>query len=133
MNYYIQCPECGQIVEVNYKPKGHRCRCCGRTFKVTSENSCPKPRVGLFYSLSLLAMFIGANGACKVFRGYAPESYIAVALLWIFAAFGISLLASWYERATERSIEKYGCKRSKRSVSRTKSGSVEGPYNSKRV
>ena len=133
MNYYIQCPECGQIIEVNYKPKGHRCGHCDTVFRIDEKNCCPKPRTGLFYSLSLLAMFIGANGACKVFRGYAPESYIAVALLWIFAAFGISLLASWYERAAERSIEKYGCKRSKRSVPVKKADSVEGPYNSKRV
>ena len=117
MSYYIQCPHCKEIIEVNYKPpRVHKCWVCGKAFRVTKDNSCPKPRIGIFYALSLIALYIGACYMGSVFRGYSPESYLVIALAWMFSSFGITLLTSWYERTTERSIEKYGCSRSKRTV-----------------
>ena len=134
MSYYIQCPHCKEIIEVNYKPpRSYRCRTCRTVFRVTKDNSCPKPRIGIFYALSLIALYIGACYMGSVFRGYSPESYLVIALAWMASSFGITLLTSWYERTTERSIEKYGCSRSKRSVPFRKSDTVERPHNRTRI
>ena len=133
MNYFIECPHCNQIVEVNYKPRTHKCRCCGKTFKVTSDNSCRKPRTDFLYVISLVALFIGANVAGAVFRGYASETHLIIAGVWIACSAGIAWVTSWFENTIERSVSKYGCKGSKRSVSRTKSNSVERATHTKRI
>lgn len=104
MNYFIECPHCNQIVEVNYKPRTHKCRRCGTAFRVTKANSIRKPRTDLLYMLSLVALFIGANVVGAVFRGYSPESDLIIAGAWMVCSVGITWVTSWCERVIESNV-----------------------------